>query len=139
MARNRNITQTVTTTTVTRDAVDILKDKLNEIEGIEFERDSWENEAPDDYGVVVMGEQVKALWADNKMVGQIFRVEVHLYAVDGSNAWVGKIQSKLADAADWYNLGQHEYLYDINKNHWMWNAFIIAPLQWDEVVTVGQT
>lgn len=137
MARNRN--QAVTTTTVTRDAADILKDKLNEIEGIEFERDSWENKAPDDYGVVVMCEQVKALWADDKMVGQIFRVEVHLYTVDGSNAWVGKIQSKLAEAADWYNLAQNEYQYDINKNHWMWNAYIIAPLQWDEVVTVGQT
>lgn len=137
MARNRTVTQTVTTTTVTMDAADILVAKLNEIEGITFVRDAWENKAPDDYGVVEMTEQSNALYADNHMVAQEFRMTVHLYAKDGSNAWIGKIQEKLNEATDGYSMGVHEYAWDIGKNHWQWNAYIVAPLQWEEVVTSG--
>lgn len=135
MARNRN--QTVTTTTVTRDAVDILVSKLNEIEGISFVRDAWENEAPSDYGAVEMTGQNNSLWADDKMVEQTFILAVHLYCKDGGNQWITKIQGKLAEAADWYTMPTHEYIYEIEKNHWVWNAFMIAPLQWEEVVTDG--
>lgn len=135
MARNRN--QTVTTTTVTRDAVDILVSKLNEIDGIEFTRDAWENEAPADYGAVEMTGQYNSLWADDKMVEQTFTLAVHLYCKDGGNQWISKIQEKLAEAVDWYTMPTHEYIYEIEKNHWTWNAFMIAPLQWEEVVTDG--
>ena len=135
MARNRN--QTVTTTTVTRDAVDILVSKLNEIDGIEFTRDAWENEAPADYGAVEMAGQYNSLWADDKMVEQTFTLAVHLYCKDGGNQWISKIQEKLAEAVDWYTMPTHEYIYEIEKNHWTWNAFMIAPLQWEEVVTDG--
>ena len=137
MARNRSVTQTVTTATVTRDAVDLLVDALNEIEGITFVRDAWENKAPDDYGVVEMSEQNNALYADNHMVAQEFRLTVHLYATDGNNAWIGKIQNVLNDYTDGYRMGPHEYLFDIGKNHWQWTVYIIAPLQWDEVATGG--
>ena len=137
MARNRSVTQTVTTTTVTMDAADLLVSKLNEIEGITFVRDAWENKAPDDYGVVVLTGQSNALWADNKMVAQTFSLEVHLYANDGGNQWISKIQEKLAEACDWYNMPTHEFAYEIGKNHWTWNAFIIGPLQWEEVVASG--
>ena len=139
MARNRNITQTVTTTTVTRDAVDILVSKLNEIEGITFERDAWENEAPDDYGAVEMSGQYNSLWADDKQQEQTFTAAVHLYCKDGGNQWISKIQEKLAEAVDWYTMPTHEYIYEIEKNHWTWNCQIIGPLQWDEVITNGQT
>ena len=135
MARNRN--QTVTTTTVTRDAVDILVNKLNEIEGITFERGAWESEAPDDCGAVEMSGQYNSLWADDKQQEQTFTVAVHLYCKDGGNQWISKIQEKLAEAVDWYTMPTHEYIYEIEKNHWTWNAFIIAPLQWEEVVTNG--
>ena len=137
MARNRSVTQTVTTTTVTRDAADILVDALNEIDGIAFVRDAWEDKAPDDYGVVETTDQSNALYADNHMVAQEFRMTVHLYAKGGSNAWIAKIQKKLNEATDGYAMSQHEYLWDIGKNHWAWNVYFIAPLQWEEVVTGG--
>ena len=137
MARNRTVTQTVTTTTVTRDAADILVEQLNTIEGIAFVRDAWENKAPDDYGVVEMTDQSNALYADNHMVAQEFRMTVHLYAKDGNNAWIGKIQAVLDEYTDGYRMGVHEYLWDIGKNHWTWNVYFVAPMQWDEVVTGG--
>lgn len=123
--------------TVTRDAVDILVDALNTIDGISFVRDAWENKAPDDYGVVEMTEQSNALYADNHMVAQEFRLTVHLYARDGSNAWIQKIQEKLNEASDGYSMGVHEYAWDIGKNHWQWTVYMVAPLQWDEVVQGG--
>ena len=135
MARNRTVTQTVTTTTVTRDAADILVEQLNTIEGIAFVRDAWENKAPDDYGVVEMTDQSNALYADNHLIAQEFRFRVHLYAKDGNNAWIGKIQAVLDEYTDGYGLESHEYLFDIGKNHWTWRAYLISPLQWDEVVT----
>ena len=134
MARSRNAP---VTTTVTMDAADILVSKLNEIEGAAFVRDAWINKAPDNYGVVEMEAQSNALWADDRMVAQAFRLKVHWYAKGGSNAWIRLIQEKLAEACDWYSMPAHEFLYDINKNHWTWDANVIAPLQWEEVVTGG--
>ena len=135
MARSRTVTPV--TTTVTVDAVDRLATALNTLDGIAFVRDAWENKAPDNYGVVEMTEQGNALYADNHMVAQEFRLTVHLYATDGNNAWITKIQEKLDAYADGYRLSTHEYLWDISKNHWTWDAYLIAPLQWDEVVTGG--
>ena len=68
---------------------------------------------------------------------KVFQMTVHLYAKGGGNEWIGKIQEKLAEATDWYNLNGHEFIYEIEKNHWTWNAYIVGPLQWDEVVTSG--
>ena len=136
MARTKAAASTAPAT-VTRDAVDLLVEKLNEIEGIDFVRDAWEDKAPDNYGVVEMAEQAMAQWADDKMVEQAFSMTVHLYAADGSNAWIRKIQEKLAEATDWYNMLPHEYAWDIGKNHWSWNAYIIGPLQWEEVTEGG--
>ena len=131
MARTKRNVQTAPET-VTRDAADLLVEKLNEIEGIDFVRDAWEDKAPDNYGVVEMAEQAMAQWADDKMVEQAFSLTVHLYATDGSNAWIAKIQEKLAEATDWYSMLPHEYAWDIGKNHWSWTAYIIGPLQWEE-------
>lgn len=132
MARNRTAPQTVT-----RDAADILVEQLNTIDGISFVRDAWENKAPDNYGVVEMTEQNNALYADNHMVAQEFRLTVHLYATDGDNAWISKVQGVLNDYTDGYRMGPHEYLFDIGKNHWQWTVYIIAPLQWEEAVGNG--
>ena len=137
MARNRNVPETVTTTTVIRDAADILVAKLNEIDGITFVRDAWENKAPDNYGAVGMTNQSNALWADDRMVEQVFCMYVHLYCKGGGNEWITKIQEKLEEASDWYNFQAHEFVYEIGKNHWTWAAYIVGPLQWEEVVTGG--
>ena len=133
MAR-RNNTQTAS---VTRDAADLLVSALNELEGIAFVRDAWENKAPDNYGVVELSGQSTALWADNKMLEQVFQLVVHLYVDGGSDEWVAKVQQKLATACDGYSLPAHEFAFDIGKNHWTWNCQIIGPIQWDEVAENG--
>ena len=135
MARTRNTP--VVTTTVTRDAADLLVAKLNELDGLAFVRDAWESKAPDDYGVVELDGQSQSLWADNRMLEQVFQLKVHLYVTGMGDDKVALVQAKLAAACDGYSLPVHEYLFDINKNHWQWSCTIIGPLQWDEVVTGG--
>ena len=137
MARSRTTRSTPVPETVTRDAADILVDALNQIDGISFVRDAWENKAPDDYGVVEMTGQSNALWADNKMQEQTFTLAVHLYTKDGGNAWIKKIQDKLETACDWYTMPTHEFIYEISKNHWTWSAYIIGPMQWEEAAGVS--
>lgn len=132
MAQNRT-----TPETVTRDAADILVDALNTIDGISFVRDAWENKAPENYGVVELAAQSNAIWADNKMVDQVFQLNVHLYVTGGSLSWIKKVQDKLATAADWYNMTSHEFAYEIGKNHWMWTVYIVGPMQWEEAVENG--
>ena len=132
MARSRTVSSTPAPQTVTVDAIDNLVTKLNTISGLAFVRDAWENKAPENYGVVELNGQSSALWADDAMVGQIFQVSVHLYAKGGSNTWIYEIQQKIAEAVDGYNMPTHEFLYDINKNHWTWNCWMVGPLQWEE-------
>ena len=134
MARTRN---TPVSTTVTRDAADILVAKLNELEGIQFVRDAWENKAPDDYGVVELDGQSMSLWADDRMIEQVFQLKVHLYITGTGDDKVALVQQKLAAVCDGYSLPAHEYAYDIDKNHWTWQCSMIGPLQWEEVVTDG--
>ena len=134
MARSRN---TPVTTTVTVDAADLLVSKLNELEGIDFVRDAWENKAPDNYGVVELDGAPLSLWADDKLLEQVFQLRVHLYVGTGGDAWIQMVQAKLATACDGYSLPTHEYLYDINKNHWQWNVQMIGPLQWTEETVTG--
>ena len=129
-------TQT-TPQTVTRDAADLLVAKLNEINGIPFVRDAWENKAPDNYGVVELDGQALSLWADNRMLEQVFQLKVHLYITGTGDDQVATVQQKLAEACDGYSLPAHEYAWDINKNHWQWSVQIIGPLQWEETVENG--
>ena len=135
MARSRTVTPV--TTTVTVDAVDRLATALNTLEGIAFVRDAWENKAPANYGVVEVDGAPMNLWGDDKLLSQVFQLRVHAY-VDGSrDDLVPMIQAKLGTATDWFSLIQHEFLMDVNKNHWVWQAQVIGPLQWTEVVTGG--
>ena len=126
-----------TPTTVTKDAADLLVAKLNELEGLAFVRDAWENKAPDDYGVVELDGQASSLWADNRMLEQVFQLKVHLYVTGTGDDKVALVQAKLAAVTDGYSLPAHEFAFDIGKNHWTWQCTIIGPLQWDEVVTGG--
>jgi hypothetical protein len=128
---------TPVTTTVTYDAADILVAKLNELDGLAFVRDAWENKAPDDYGVVELDGQSMSLWADDRMIEQVFQLKVHLYITGTGDDKVALVQQKLAAVCDGYSLPAHEYAYDIDKNHWTWQCSMIGPPQ-REVVTDGQ-
>ena len=134
MARTKTL---AATSTVTRDAADILTAKLNEIEGISFVRDAWVNKAPDDYGVVELTGQSMALWADDRMLEQVFRLTVHLYVSGGGDHWIKAVQDKLLEVVDGYSLPKHEYAFDINRYHWMWTVNMIGPMQWEEAGEVS--
>ena len=117
---------------VTKDAADTLIDALNELEGIEFTRDAWENQAPENYGVVELAGEADALWADDRQIGAIYQVNVHLYVKGGGDEWIGAVQAVLAENTDGYTMPTHEYAYDISKNHWLWQCRIIGPMTWTE-------
>ena len=136
MARTRS-TPTTTTTSVTVDAVDNLVTALNTLDGIAFVRDAWENKAPDNYGVVEVNGSPMSLWGDDKLLAQVFQLNVHAYLTGNRDDMVALIQAKLATATDWYSLTAHEFVYDIGKTHWTWSAQVIGPLQRTEVVTDG--
>lgn len=136
MARTRS---NPVTATVTVDAVDQLVSELDSLEGIAFVRDAWENKAPDNYGVVELDGSPVNLWGDNKLLSQVFQLRVHAYVNGSRDDLVALVQAKLAAKCDSYVLAGHEFAFDIGKNHWTWNCQIIGPLQWDEVVTDGQT
>lgn len=130
--RNGNTPETVTV-----DAADLLVAKLNELEGIAFVRDAWENKAPDNYGVVELSGQSDSLWADNRMIEQVFQLTVHVYVNGTGDDMVAKVQQKLSAVTDGYSLPAHEFAFDIGKNHWTWNCVMIGPLQWEETVSNG--
>ena len=134
MARTRS---DPVTTTVTRDAADLLVSALNTLDGIAWVRDAWENKAPDNYGVVEIAGAPVNLWGDDKLLSQVFQLTVHAYVNGSRDDLVAGIQEKLAANCDSYVLAAHEFAYDIGKTHWTWNCQIIGPLQWDEVVTGG--
>ena len=121
---------------VTRNAADMMVDRLNDT-GIPFVRDAWENKAPDDYGVVEVIGQSAALWADDRMLEQVFQLRIHLYVNGSRDDLVTSVQEKLNDICYTYSLPSHEFLFDIAKNHWTWDCHIIGPLQWNEVATGG--
>ena len=135
MARSRTVTPV--TTTVTMDAADLLVSALNTIDGISWVRDAWENKAPDNYGVVELDGSPVSLWGDDKLLSQVFQLRIHAYVNGSRDDLVPLVQAKLETATDWFSLTQHEFLMDVNKNHWVWQAQVIGPLQWDEVVTSG--
>lgn len=136
MARSRNVTPAAPTT-VTVDAVDSVVTALNTLDGIAFVRDAWENKAPDDYGVVEVNGTPMNLWGDDKLLAQVFQLSIHAYVNGSRDDLVALVQQKLATVTDWYSLTLHEYLMDVNKNHWVWSAQVIGPLQHDEVVSGG--
>ena len=63
MARTRN-RAAAEPQTVTVNAMDKIVTKLNTLEGIEFAKDAWVNEAPANYGVVELSGEARQLWAD---------------------------------------------------------------------------
>lgn len=138
MARTRN--QTPVTTPITVDAVDLMVSKLNEINGLDFARDAWENKAPNNYGVVELQGNPEAMWADGHLLDQAWRVRVTIYVSGGSDAYVQTVQGKLDELDDQldliYSLPEREYAYDINKVRWAWDVTIFGPLEWTEEVVV---
>lgn len=111
--------------------IDRLVDRLNEIEGLAFAKDAWENKAPDDYGVVELAGQAEAVWADDEMAEQAYFLTVTIYVRDGDEGWLDAVQAALSEFDLVYSLPRREYLYDINKVQWRWTATLYGALEAD--------
>jgi len=117
------------------DVVDLITGKLNELEGIEFARDAWENKAPDQYGVVTLALEPIVQYADGHLIDEINRCTVDMYTEGSSDTWPALVREKLAeleDVNDWLDLScrltAREYLFDINKVHWTMQINFAGPV-----------
>ena len=121
--------------TETVSLTDRLAEKLSET-GIPFRVDAWKNEAPNNYGVVVLTGQNNGEWADGHMIDQAFTVEVYLYVSGSGVKWIARIQEKLEEMDAGYTLPVRQWLPDIKKTAWVWRATFYAPMEWAEIVEV---
>ena len=110
-------------------SIDRIISRLNEIDGLAFVRDAWENKAPADYGVVELAGQADAVWADDALVQQAYSLRITIYVSDGGERWLGTVQAALADCDLVYSLPERQYLYDINKVTWQWTARLYGSLE----------
>lgn len=113
--------------------VDYLTEKLTESTGIEFARDAWENEAPENYGVVELGDMLEAQWADGKLIDAIYAVRVTLYVGGCEDDWIDRVNALLESleeqdilTADYTTA--REFLMDIEKVCWTWNLRVYGPI-----------
>lgn len=120
---------------VTLDIVDLITGKLNELEGIEFARDAWENKAPDQYGVVTLGMEPIVQHADGHLIDEINQVTVDMYTEGSSDEWPAMAREKLGELEngyDWLDLScrltGREYLFDINKVRWTLQIRFAGPV-----------
>lgn len=108
--------------------LDDLLDALNTITGIEFVRDAWINDAPENYGVLELTGQSAALWADGKMQEQAFQLQITIYVKDGSDIWLDSVQGVLQDFDLFYANPRREYDYGGDSVMWQWMAWFYGPL-----------
>lgn len=123
--------------TIEHDAVDMLVDALNEIDGIEFTRDAWEDKAPENYGVVELNGESRQLWADGHLIDSIWAVVITLYVSGDADTWPRTVQEKLEELESDGRLDltyavSRVYDYQINKVRWSWTANLAGDLTWTE-------
>lgn len=119
--------------TTNYDAVDELVEKLNEIGGIEFTRDAWEDKAPEQYGVVELSGEARQLWADGHLLDSMWTVIITAYVNGDDDTWPAAVQEKLeemeeAGRLDLTHTISREYDYGINKVRWRWTATMCGNL-----------
>ena len=109
--------------------VDMTVERLNQIEGLAFVRDAWQNKAPDNYGVVELTGQSGALWADDAMALQCYALTITIYVHGDDDSWCAKVQEALQALDLGYSLPTRAYDYDIDAVEWQWTAWWYGPLE----------
>lgn len=112
----------------TVDKIQQMIDALNTISGIEFQEDAWDEKAPNNYGVVELTGETANDYADGRKIGQAFNVTITMYVSGNSHTWIQKVQEKLESLKIPYTMPTREYLQDINKVRWIWNAKVRQPV-----------
>lgn len=120
---------------VTIDIVDLITAKLDEMEGISITRDAWENEAPEQYGVIEMDEEPMQISADGHVIDENYRLTLTLYVNGSSDAWADNVREKLDElesAYEWLDIGcrmiMHQFVFSIGKVRWAFRLTIPGPL-----------
>lgn len=108
--------------------LDDLLDALNTISGIEFVRDAWINDAPENYGVLELTGQNASQWADGRMLEQSFGLLITIYVKGGDDTWIGAVQGVLDGFELSYGFPRREYDYGSDAVMWQWTATIYGPL-----------
>ena len=111
-----------------KNRLDDLLDALNTISGIEFVRDAWINDAPQNYGVLELTGQNASQWADGGMQEQAFGLQVTIYVKDGEDTWIESVQHVFDDFDLSYGMPRREYDYGSDSVMWQWTATIYGPL-----------
>ena len=130
MARTKKSAETVTV-----DVADLITEKLNELNGIEFARDAWQNEAPAQYGVTELAQEPNLIMADGKVIDEIYQMNVTLYVNGADDNWADAVREKteeLEAAYEWMDISfrmmQRIYLHDIGKVQWTFRLNFSGPL-----------
>lgn len=120
---------------VTIDIVDLITAKLDEMEGISVTRDAWENEAPEQYGVIEMDEEPMQISADGHVIDENYRLTLTLYVNGSSDAWADNVREKLDElesAYEWLDIGcrmiMHQFVFSIGKVRWAFRLTVPGPL-----------
>ena len=120
---------------VTIDIVDLSTAKLDEMEGISVTRDAWENEAPEQYGVIEMDEEPMQISADGHVIDENYRLTLTLYVNGSSDAWADNVREKLdglESAYEWLDIGcrmiMHQFVFSIGKVRWAFRLTVPGPL-----------
>ena len=124
---SRRTTQT-TPTTQTVDKIQEMIDALNTFSGIEFAEDAWEEKALSNYGVVELTGETANDYADGVKIAQAYGVTITMYVTGNSHHWITAVQDVLDSLKVRYTMPTREYLHDINKVQWVWNAKIRRPV-----------
>lgn len=125
MARRQT---TPRTTTTTADRIEDLITALNTLEGIDFVEDAWVEKAPQNYGVVELTGEAANDYADGRKVAQLLQLTITIYVAGGSHHWITAVQGILDAQKVRYTMPQRQYLDDIQKVMWVWNARIRMPV-----------
>ena len=109
-----------------RDLIDLLIDALNDgVPGITFDRDVLDTNRPDDWAAVELtGSEDE--WADGRMVDQVLRCDIWVCLSDRGSAILDDVQAVLQqfneDHVISWTFPQRNYLYDLDKVIWKWQA-----------------
>lgn len=112
----------------TVDKIQEMIDALNTISGIEFQEDAWKEKAPSKYGVVELTGETANDYADGVKIAQAYGVTITMYVTGNSHHWITAVQDVLESLKVRYTMPTREYLQDIKKVMWVWNAKVKRPI-----------
>ena len=124
-----------TTANKQEDRIQQIIDALNEIPGIEFAEDAWEEKAPNNYGVVELMGEAGNDYADGKRIAKGYLVAITIYVTGGSHGWIEQVENVLDALQLPHTLPQREFLFDIKKVSWRWQTRIRKSILRDNPVS----